>query len=118
MNFLFITCCKQFDYGIRCNFLHVSWGLLSLTDEWVYSFHQMWKISAVIFSSVSALLQRLPSDRLSMRLCEVGPALTNALLLQTVSLCASFYIASSAMYSSSVIFLLCSMKPAVNLLLT
>lgn len=117
MSFLFITCCKQFDYGIWCNFLHVSWGFLSLTDEWVYGFHQMWKISAMISSHASAFLWWCEWDILYMRLCEAGPQLTNALLFQTVSLCVT-YIASGATYSGLVnFFLFCSLKSAVNLLL-
>lgn len=41
----------------------------------------------MISSHVSALLRWRESDILYMRLCEVGPQLTNALLFQTVSLC-------------------------------
>lgn len=48
--FLFIIDIEQFDCWVPwCNFIHISWARYPLTDMWVCSSYQSWKILSLFF---------------------------------------------------------------------
>lgn len=60
--FLLSGALKWLDYDVpTCSFLHIScaWSSSGFLDLWIYSFHQIWGVSAIISSNIFQVISPL-----------------------------------------------------------